>query len=176
MLHSVMDSTVVVVDLQKRLLPAIHDFQTVLEACVRLAKVAQILGVPVIGTEQTPSALGENIDDIKHLCEQTIGKDSFDGCIDGLIGTLPSGRHNIIVVGCEAHVCVLQTVAGLLGHGFLVTVLADAVGSRKPIDYQIALKRMEGAGADIATVEMIAFEWMRESRHPLFRDVLKLIK
>src|ERR1700739_605737 len=114
MLHSAMDSVLIVIDLQKKLMPAIRDFHTVVAACVRLAKIARILGVPVIGTEQSASSLGENVDDIKRLCERTVAKENFDGCVDGLIDTLPKGRNNIIVAGCEAHVCVLQTVSGLL--------------------------------------------------------------
>ena len=176
MLYSAVNAVVVIVDVQKKLMPAIRDADSVVAACVRLARIARMRDVPVIGTEQRPDALGDNVDDVKLLCERTITKDHFDACSDGLIDVLPEGRPSILVAGCEAHVCVLQTALGLLDHGFQVTMVGDAIGSRKRMDYEVALTRFQRAGGEVASVEMIAFEWMRTSRHPAFRDVLKLIK
>lgn len=176
MLHVSDDSVVVLVDFQTRLMPVIHDGVAVVTQAVRLARIAQILEVPVMGTEQSPVQLGRNVPEIKELCSNTVVKDHFDACAEGLVDALPAGRNSVIVAGCEAHVCVLQTAFGLLGSGRKVTVVSDAVGSRGTIDRDAGIARLRAAGAQIATIEMIAFEWLGSSRHPRFRDVLRLIK
>jgi len=176
MLHDADDSVLVLVDLQARLMPAIQDGARVIRESVRLASMARLLGVPVIGTEQSPGSLGENVGEAKALCGSTIAKDSFDACAGGLLAALPAGRRRIIVAGCEAHVCVLQTTFGLLHHGYDVTLLVDAIGSRKRIDQETAVARLGQAGAQPATVEMVAFEWLRNARHERFREALRLIK
>lgn len=176
MLHTLEASAVVLVDLQTRLMPAIHEGAAVVAQAVRLGRIAQVLDVPVIGTEQRPLWLGENVEDIKALCSNTVAKEHFDATAEGLVDALPRGRARIIVAGCEAHVCVLQTAMGLLSHGLQVTVVEDAIGSRKTSDRDAAINRLARAGAEVATVEMVAFEWLRSSRHPKFRDALQLIK
>ena len=176
MLHSLSESIVVLIDLQTRLLPAIHDGASVAAQAVRLGRIARGLDAPVIGTEQNPAALGENAKEIKDLCSITVAKHHFDATADGLIDALPQGRARVIIAGCEAHVCVLQTAIGLLHRGLSVTLVIDAMGSRKIVDKEAAIARLNKAGADVATVEMVAFEWLRSSQHPRFRDMLELIK
>ena len=141
-----------------------------------LGRIARRLDVPVIGTEQNPAALGENAKEIKDLCSITVAKHHFDATADGLIDALPQGRTRAIIAGCEAHVCVLQTVIGLLHRGLSVTLVIDAMGSRKNVDKEAAIARLHKAGAGVATVEMVAFEWLRSSQHPQFRDILQLVK
>ncbi|WP_321934786.1 MULTISPECIES: isochorismatase family protein [unclassified Paraburkholderia] len=176
MLHSHSESIVVLIDLQTRLMPAIHESASVVAQAVRLGRIARELDVPVIGTEQNPDSLGENAKEIKDLCTMTVAKHHFDATADGLINALPKGRTRIIVAGCEAHVCVLQTAIGLLQGGLSVTLAIDAMGSRKIVDKEAAITRLNKAGADVATVEMVAFEWLRSSQHPRFRDILQMIK
>ena len=86
------------------------------------------------------------------------------------------GASEIVVAGCEAHVCVLQTVLDLLGSGYRVLVAADATGSRDPADRLAAIARARQHGAEIVTSEMVLFEWLRDSQHPKFREVQKLLK
>lgn len=176
MLHSHSESIVVLIDIQDRLMPAIQDGAFVTAQAVRLGRIGRALDVPVIGTEQNPAALGESAKEIKDLCSRTVAKHHFDATADGLIEALPQERTRIIVAGCEAHVCVLQTAAGLLHRGFSVTLVIDAMGSRKMGDKEAAISRLNKAGAEVATVEMVAFEWLRSSQHPRFRDILQLIK
>ena len=176
MLHSLSESIVVLIDLQTRLMPAIYDGVSVVAQAVRLGQIARSLDVPVIGTEQNPGALGENAKEIRDLCSITVAKHHFDATADGLLDALPQGRTRAIVAGCEAHVCVLQTAVGLLHRGLSVTLVIDAMGSRKIADKEAAIARLNNAGAEVATVEMVAFEWLRSSQHPRFRDILQLIK
>lgn len=169
-------SVLVLVDFQGRLVPAIHQGDEVVREALRLAQIAQILAVPVIGTEQNPRHLGPNLRDVKNLCSRTLVKNTFDACGAGLIEMLPTGTNRVLLAGCESHVCVLQTAFGLLERNIDVTVVRDAVGSRKQSDLNAAMDRLDRAGAELATVEMIAFEWMRTCNHANFREILKLIK
>ncbi|MFC7657055.1 isochorismatase family protein [Pseudonocardia benzenivorans] len=80
------------------------------------------------------------------------------------------------MAGAEAHVCVLQTVIALRERDVRVVLVADAVGSRRPSDRAAALERAREHGAEVVTTEMVLFEWMRDSHHPRFREVSKLLR
>lgn len=173
-------SVLVLVDYQQRLLPAIHEGPRVLAQAVRLADVAQALGVSVLGTEQYPQGLGPNHEAVRSRCAVTLSKLHFDACADGLVEQLPPGAdgaaREVVIAGCEAHVCLLQTAMGLLAAGRKVFVVADACGSRVPEHHALAMQRLLRAGADIVSVEMVGFEWLRGRSHPRFKDVLALLK
>lgn len=176
MLISASQSLLLVVDLQQKLLPVIHGGDAIVGQAVRMARIAHLLEVPVIGTEQLPDKLGLNHEDIRPLCHKVVSKQHFDACAGGLTDALPLARREIVIAGCETHICVLQTALSLLEGGYRVLPLLDACGSRQPADRDAAFARLRQAGAEPVTVEMVAYEWMRESAHPRFRDVLKLIK
>lgn len=176
MLMNAEQSTLVLIDVQEKLMPAIAHGDEVVDRCLTLATIAGLLGVPTLATEQLPDKLGPNVEEIRELCQQVIAKDHFDACPAGLIDQLPEGRGQIVISGCETHVCMLQTGLSLLDAGFEVWVVADATGSRNEFDRDVALDRLAQAGAKIVTVEMVAFEWMRDCKHPNFKDVQKLIK
>ncbi len=93
----------------------------------------------------------------------------------GVFDVLPAG-HQIVLAGCEAHVCVLQTALGLLDRSRRVYVVADAVGSRRPESKEAALRRLERAGAEIVTTEMVIFEWLGTAEDPAFKAVMALVK
>lgn len=172
-------SALVLVDYQLRLLPAIDRAEEVMAWATRLADVAAALGVPILGTEQNPDGLGPNAPEIRSRCERTLAKTHFDACADGLVDALralPRPVHEVVVAGCEAHVCLLQTALGLLRAGFAVRVVEPACGSRSADDKAQAMARLRAAGATIVGVEMVAFEWLHDCRDPAFRDVLKLVK
>lgn len=176
MLMDANQAVLVIVDLQGRLMPAIQDAGTVLAQNLRLARIAQLLEIPVLGTEQNRQGLGPNVEEIAALCQQTLHKTHFGACFDGLQAILPPGRKQIVVTGCEAHVCMLQTAVGLLELGYDVIIAIDAVGSRQAASRNAALQRLDRLGAQLLTVEMLAFEWLRDCKHPRFREVLALIK
>jgi nicotinamidase-related amidase len=95
---------------------------------------------------------------------------------EGFAALLAPGRDDGVVTGCEAHVCVLQTVLGLLDRGLRVQVVADAIGSRREQNRDAALARMARHGAQIVTTEMVVFEWLEDATHPRFREAVALIK
>ncbi len=172
-------STLVLVDYQARLMPAIHDAPAVTANGVLLARAAHALRIPVIGTEQNPAGLGPNVEAIRAECQSTLAKMHFDACADGLLGALADARPQatqVVVAGCETHVCLMQTALGLLRGGKRVWVVASACGSRRGSDHAAAMARLAQAGASIVTHEMVLFEWLGDCRNAAFKDVLKLIK
>lgn len=170
-------SQLILVDLQARLIPVIHEGQSIVNNARILGDAATLLEVPVLGTEQNPEGLGPNVAEIGSLCGTTVAKSDFDCCAEAaFLDALVQGRSDLIVAGCEAHVCVLQTVLGLLSRSRKVRVVTDAIGSRSPHNKAAAMERMKAAGAELVTTEMVVFEWMRSSRHPRFKECLRLIK
>jgi nicotinamidase-related amidase len=169
-------STLVFIDLQSRLMPAIHQGEEVLQQCIKIAKIAKLLDIPIIGTEQSPQSLGHNVDAITQLCKTTVAKDHFDACQDGLVDALCKNREHLILAGCETHVCVMQTALELLRQNFKVSILVDAVGSRRSLDRDIALHRLGSSGATLLTSEMLAFEWLGSASNESFKGALEIIK
>jgi nicotinamidase-related amidase len=193
-------SQLVLVDYQARLMPAIFEAPLVLANAHRLVQAARLLSVPVIGTEQNPSKLGDNAPEIKALCQRTLAKMQFSGVEEGLGEWLrppvkppagnarslpkhlqkpsntPTERSTIVIAGCEAHVCLLQTALHLLEDEFDVWVVTDACSSRTERNRDAAFDRLAGAGAELVTTEMVAFEWLRSAEHPQFKAVQALIK
>lgn len=168
-------SALLLIDLQARLMPAIDGAEAVVRNTSRLARAARLLDVPVLRTEQNPAGLGRTVDELAG-CGPVLAKTAFDASGDrGWVG-LPGGRATAVVAGCEAHVCVLQTVLGLRAAGVPVAVVADAVGSRTPANRDAGLARMAGHGAELVTAEMVVFEWLGASDHPRFREVQGLVK
>ena len=172
-------SVLVLVDYQGRLMPLIDGHATVVREAQRLADAAQLLQVPVVGTEQNAARLGPNLDSLRQRCTVTLAKTHFDACEDGLLQTLDEvapARPEVVIAGCEAHVCLLQTTLGLLRAGRRVWLVGPACGSRTADNRALALQRLAAAGAVVVSAEMVLFEWLHDCRHPRFKDVLTLIK
>ncbi len=167
-------SVLLVVDIQERLLPHIHEGQAVLDNALWLVKVAQRLGVPVMLSEQYPKGIGHTVAVLRGLTlpENIAEKLHFSCVAANCLGGLPgSERPQVVVAGTESHVCVLQTVLDLKKAGKEVFVVADAVGSRKPSDKELALARMRGQGVQIVSREMVAFEWLKQAGSDEFREI-----
>lgn len=200
MLLDAAQSQLVLVDYQTRMLPAIFESALVVANAVRLGQLAGLMAIPVWGIEQNPSHLGENLPEIKALCAQTLSKMHFSAVEEGLGEWLrpqpkpPAGnarslpkhlqkpasngaeRNSVVIAGCETHVCLLQTALDLLEDEFEVWVVTDASSSRTERNRDAAFDRLAGAGAELVTTEMVAFEWLRTAEHPAFKAVQGLIK
>ena len=169
-------SLLLVVDVQTKMMPAIHDREQVVANLVWLVRAAQKLHVPVAATEQYAKGLGPLIPEVRALLpEGAVGaKTHFSGVAAECLVRLPGAdRAQVVLAGVEAHVCLLQTALELLEDGKEVYVVADAVGSRRAFDRDTALARMRQEGARIVTREMVVFEWLGEADTPLFRAVSK---
>ena len=164
-----------VIDIQTRLMPAIHDGAVVIENARRLLAAADMLGVPVVATEQNPKGLGSTVETLSPP-QAAIVKMSFDATREPNFLPALGDDRDVIAIGCEAHVCVLQTVLGLLDAKRRVFVVSDAIGARHPDNRDAALRRMGRHGAEVVTTEMVVFEWLGTAAHPRFRDAVALIK
>ncbi len=204
MLLELEDSQLLLVDYQGKLMPAIQEGPAVLANASRLAQMARLLRVPVFATEENPASLGATVPALQALISQaggkTFAKMSFSAVADGLAELLrpparaPQGnarslpkhlqkpaqpadaRNTIVLAGCEAHVCLLQTALDLLDDEFEVWVVTDACGSRSERNRDAAFDRLAGAGAELVSTEMVAFEWLRSAEHPAFAELLQIVK
>jgi nicotinamidase-related amidase len=164
-------SVLLLIDLQQRLMPAIRDGDAVVARAARLAEAALLLDVPVLATEQYPAGLGPTVESLAGYPR------AFSAAADpGFEALLPAGTREVVIAGVETHVCVLQTALELLGSRHRVILAADATGSRYLADHEAAVDRARQHGVEVVTSEMVLFEWLRDSRHPGFRQVQKLLK
>ncbi|MCC6915196.1 MAG: isochorismatase family protein [Rhodospirillaceae bacterium] len=176
-------SQLLVVDVQDRLLPAMHEGERMVENCAILMQAAHRLGIPVTISEQYRKGLGATVarlDNVKGdapVMEKMHFSCSADAGINTRIRALASdGRTQLIVCGIESHVCVLQSALGFAGGGLNVFVAADAVTSRKPESVGIAKERYAAEKVGLITTEMAVFEWLHVAGTPEFKDLSKLIK
>lgn len=171
-------SLVCVIDVQERLLAAMPAAERIVDRVVRLAEAAALLGVRRVLTEQYPKGLGATAATLLPHLPRATEKLAFSaaGCPEVVTAAGPgSGITAVILCGLETHVCVSQTALDLLATGMTVFIAVDAVTSRHAIDHDVALRRLENAGAIPTTTEAILFEWCRSADHPAFQEVRKLV-
>lgn len=169
-------SLLLIVDFQSRLMPSIDQGTVAVKNAARLIDMAKLVHVPIVFTEQNAKGLGATIDDLPVSAGRLVHKMTFDAVRErDFLTAIPADRH-IVVAGCEAHVCVLQTVLGLLDAGRKVYLVRDALGSRLAESKETAIRRMERHGAEVVTTEMVVFEWLESAEHPRFREAIALIK
>jgi len=169
-------SVLCVVDLQEKLLPAIPTGSDVVTRTCRLVDAARLFGVPVLATEQYPRGLGPTVEPLAGKLERPTAKMSFSCCGSAAFTRqLGEAAEAVVLCGLETHVCIAQTALDLLAEGFGVWVAVDAVASRCSLDHDIALRRLEAAGALLTTVEAIMFEWCRSADHAAFRTMRGLL-
>ena len=171
-------AALLVVDLQTRLVPAIHEADRVIARTVQLVRAAQLLDLPVVATEQVPAKLGSTVTQLAEILPVRLPKSTFHaGGADGVWEILEAAQvRHVALAGIEAHICVAQTALELLGRGYEVQVPVDAVGSRFASDRDVALRRLARAGATLTTAEATLFEWVESADHPQFRAISALVK
>lgn len=174
-------AVLVVIDIQERLIPAMpQDVYLRLRNTVKmLVDGATLLGVPIVTTEQYPKGIGHTVAELADACKGAlVEKVSFGCCCEPnfLAALKETGRSQVIVTGMEAHVCVYQTVLGLLEEGYHVHLVRDAICSRNKIDYLTAVDNAGQAGAVATSAETVLFQMMQKSTHEKFRAISKLVK
>jgi len=175
---SARESALLVIDVQEKLMAKIPGASAVTNNIAFLLDVAKLLDVEIAATEQYPKGLGPTVAPLAERLPSIPEKVMFSSCgAPGVIeGIRAKGRNKIVLVGIEAHVCVLNTALDLLAAKFDVYLAVDAVASRYTNDRDIAIRRLEKAGAILTTVETCAFEWMGGSHHPKFKGVSALVQ
>lgn len=173
-------SVLIVVDMQERLAPAMHGLEPVLHNAGVLMQAAARLGVPVVVTEQYPKGLGHTVAPLAALTPPgaVVEKAEFSAALNDAFNRRLAGlgRPDAVICGIEAHVCVLQTALDLAGRGIPTTVVRDAATSRTMLSAETAFARAARHGVEIATTEMVVFEWLRRADSPAFRELSRLIK
>ena len=174
------DSVLLVVDVQEKLVPAMHDFAAARRGIETLIRSAVALGVPVLFAEQYPKGLGRTLPELAALAPDApvVPKVRFSAVgepalLDHLEGI---GRRTVVLCGLESHVCVLQTAFDLHDSGFRPAVAIDATTARTPRSAAVAELRMARAGIDIVTAEMACFEWLGEAGTDDFRTVSAFLR
>lgn len=174
-------AVLVVIDVQERLVPAMPEdiYLRLRNTVAMLVEVAGLLGIPVVTTEQYPKGIGHTVPELAAACNETvIEKVSFGCCGEPtfLKALKNTGRTQVLITGMEAHVCVYQTVLGLLEDGYYVHLIRDAICSRNKTDYLTGVANAGQAGAVVTTAETVMFQMLQESTHEQFRAVSKLVK
>jgi len=174
--------TLVVIDIQQKLLPPIFNKEQLVRNTSLLVRLARILDIPVLVTTQYAKGLGETVPEILSLVGDTkpidklefscFGKDSFCSAVK----SVPGNRNTMLLCGMETHICVMQTALGALEQGYLVHVASDAVGSRAEWNWKIGLGRMRDAGCVISSTEMMMYELLRKSGTEAFKELLQHLK
>ncbi|MEO5700021.1 MAG: isochorismatase family protein [Casimicrobiaceae bacterium] len=175
-------SVLVVVDVQERLAPHVADHETLIARIGVLLAVAEDFAIPRRLTEHCAERIGPVLPQLRtHFDEADIfAKTRFGAADDPAFVQMlrATGRDQLVVAGMEGHVCVMQTVLGLIQHGFATFPVVDAIGSRpvRSTDRTLALERMRAAGATLVATEMVLFEWTYDGHDPAFRSVLGHVK
>ena len=171
-----------IIDVQERLTPHIYDHENIVKKTVTIIKGLQALGISIMLNEQYKKGLGDSLPELRDVLEgdnaKSFEKVTFSACDnnDTWHHLAQQNRSTVLLIGVEAHVCVLQTALDLLDNGMQPVIIGDAVGSRFPYDKKQAIRRIRRAGGIISTVETILFELCRSSEDPAFKTILNLIK
>jgi len=175
------NTALIVIDVQGKLAELMYERETLFTNLHRIIEGAKVLGLPMLWTEQVPEKLGPTRPEIGELLlDQTepIRKSSFSCCGEPVFADhlMALNRSQFLIAGIETHICVYQTVRDLLGRGYEVHVVTDAVSSRAAANRQIGLDRMRAAGAYLTSTEMALFELMQVAEGDQFRAITKLVK
>jgi len=167
------DSIVLLCDVQTMFENLIPGYEKILFAIELLLKSANVFEVPIITTEQAPRIFGKTDPRLKtSLPEDSplVEKTQFSMLVSEVRNLLKqTSRKTVILVGLEAHLCILQTCLDLLDKGYTVHLACDAIGGQRSIDRETALQRLFMAGAILSTAETVVFQWLRDAKNPKFR-------
>jgi nicotinamidase-related amidase len=172
------DTALVVIDVQQKLISLVLGYERIVWNIRRLVDGARLLGLKLLATEQYPQGLGGTVPELASRLSNISAKTAFSSCgCDSFQSQLVAADvPKVLLAGIEAHVCVQQTALDLIANGYRVYIAADAIGSRHAIDYQIALRRLELAGATLTTTEAALFEWCEKSHEPQFKQISALVR
>lgn len=174
-------SALFVCDVQEKFRPIIAGYPTVIDTTKRMVQGANVLGLPVLATEQYPKALGATVSEVSGVLPAgtpVFAKTLFSMCtpdVDAWLKAKPDVKQ-VLLCGIEAHVCVFQTALDLLERGYEVHLLADGVSSSRPHHRAAALTRMAQAGVLISNSEMALFQLAADAKHPRFKDISAIVK
>jgi len=177
-------SQLLIVDVQEKVAPPVHDAAAMIAVCCRIVQIATRLGVPITVSQHYPKGLGVTVEPLRTM----LGADAVvldkmhfscmgNKALHHRFDTLrDQSRGQVVIAGIEAHVCVGQTALDLLADGYEVYLVADGVSSRSPLSRDLSLTRIRQAGGYIVDSEMVMFEWLGKAGTPEFKDLIGLIR
>ncbi len=168
-----------IVDIQERLTPALHEAERFTAACTLLIQGLHALGIPMMATEQYPQGLGTTLPEIKSLLPDTpfVEKTRFSAVLPETEDFIR--RHNaqnIVLIGAETHICMLQTALDLRAQGLNVYIPIECAASRNPANKTNGLEQMRAAGVTVGNGESLLFALLRDAKHPAFKTISKLVR
>ena len=173
-------SQLLVIDVQEKLTAVMPSapMQSMLKQSQVLLQAADLLAVPVLLTEQYPKGLGPTVQELRaHTSVKAVEKTAFSCCqVASFNRQLVGDKPQIVLLGMETHICVLQTALDLLARGKQVFIVEDAVISRNPEHKQNAIQRLRQAGCVVTNTESVIFEWLRVAEGDAFKTISKLIR
>lgn len=173
------NTLILVIDIQERLLPVLQRPQEMAAACRTLLNGSNLLGVPAIITEQYPKGLGQTVADVRLLLKDApvFEKTQFSALTPEVQAALNEKQpENVVLIGCEAHVCVLQTALQLRAQGKQVYIPQECVSSRTAANVANAFAQIQAAGGIIGNIESLLFQMLQDAKHPHFKAISKLIQ
>jgi nicotinamidase-related amidase len=174
------NTVLVVIDIQEKILRAMHDKEKLLQNLLKLIKGARVLEVPVLLTEQYPAGLGPTLPEVAQLLPgvKAVDKTCFSGCGEGRFREAleASGRRQVLLAGIEAHVCVYQTAVDLIRAGYGVHLVVDCISSREAENKAVTVTKLNGAGAALTTAEMALFELLKVAKGDKFKQISSIVK
>ena len=177
---SVNDTALLLIYMQEKFVPVIHEIERVTDNCARLVRGCRELGVPILVTEQYPRGLGRTVPQVAEALGKfrPMEKTAFSLFDDEAVSLaiLDMNRPNLLVAGVEAHVCVIRTAMDARGAGYTVHWVRDAISSRTAANAETATRRAQQCGAFMASTEMVLFQMIDTAEHMKFRAISKIVK
>lgn len=174
------NTALLIIDIQERILPVISNYQRVVDNTLKLIKGFKVLGLPIYFTEQYQKGLGSTSPEIMNELGDLKPFDKMSFSCSGAVELFEEFKKKklsqIVICGIESHVCVQQTVLDLIANEIQINLAADAVSSRKEIDYKNSLDRMRQHNAEVTTTESILFELLKVCGTPQFKEISKIVK
>lgn len=170
----------IVVDVQGKLARLVHESEALIGNCEKLIIGAKALQLPIVVLEQNPDKLGSTVEELQAALDgiKPITKFTFSACDapEFVSAVNEAGVDTWLVCGIEAHICVYQTVRGLLDLGVKVELVSDCVSSRRLSNLQLGIERAKASGAEVTSLEMCLYELVKDCRAPEFKQILTLVR
>ena len=174
------NTALIIIDVQEKLAKAMLNKDALFENLQKIIKGSQVLGIPILVTEQNPKGLGNTVPELSSLLSDapSVSKFSFSCCGEEqfMQKFKELNRRQVLLAGIEAHVCVYQTAIDLRGMGYEVEVLADCVSSRTAENKARGLEKMKEAGTGLTSTEIALFELLRIAEGEKFKEISKIVK
>lgn len=174
------ETALILIDVQGKLAEMVYNSKNIISNIKKLVLACKALSIPIVWVEQYPAGLGETVPELSSLLknQQAFEKHTFNALANKEIEKKVTQlkKTQWLVCGIETHICVYQTAIGLLEKGYRVELVTDAVSSRSKSSIKMAINKLQSKGAEVTDVEMCVYELIKNSKKPVFKEILPIIK